>query len=199
VTNCDYGLFLNEHLAQPRPRYWYDPRFNNPACPVVGVTWHDAMNYCVWLQGRLARADLLPPGCVVRLPREVEWEKAASWDAARQHKRRYPWGDEWDGTRANTIDGRGAWYTAPIGCYPDGVSPYGLHDCIGNVWEWMIDQYTSYPGATQPFYEAGRYTLRGSSCASHHTHARCTYRSRLPPDVWRYHLGFRIVLGQPIR
>ncbi len=62
----------------------------------------------------------------------------------------------------------------------------------------MTDEYASYPGAAQPFHESGRYTLRGPSCASNATHARCTYRSRLPPDAWRYHLGFRIVVGQPI-
>ncbi|MFL5805007.1 MAG: SUMF1/EgtB/PvdO family nonheme iron enzyme [Roseiflexaceae bacterium] len=198
VTNCVYSMFLAENLAHPRPSYWYDPRFNNPTCPVVGVTWHDAMAYCAWLSARLARFGLLPQGLVVRLPREVEWEKAASWDERRQAKRRYPWGDEWNSALANTADGRGAWYTAPVGCYPDSVSSYGLHDCIGNVWEWMTDEYASYPGAAQPFHEAGRYTLRGSSCASNATHARCTYRSRLPPDAWRYHLGFRIVVGQPI-
>lgn len=199
VTNQAYGLFLAERVTHPRPRYWYDPRFNNPACPVVGVTWHDAMDYCAWLSARLVRAGLLQPGLVVRLPREVEWEKAASWDERQQTKRRYPWGDEWDSALANTADRRGAWYTAAVGCYPGGASPYGLHDCIGNVWEWTADQYTSYPGAAQPFHEAGRYTLRGSSCVSNPTHARCTYRSRLPPDAWRYHLGFRIVIGQPLK
>jgi formylglycine-generating enzyme required for sulfatase activity len=198
VTNRAYAAFLAENTAHSRPRYWYDPRFNNPACPVVGVTWHDATDYCAWLSVWLARAGQLPQGQVVRLPREAEWEKAASWDAGCQTKRRYPWGDEWDSARANTVDGRGAWYTAPVGCYSSGVSAYGLHDCIGNVWEWTADQYTSYPGAAQPFHEAGRYTLRGSSCASNPTHARCTYRSRLPPDAWRYHLGFRIVIGQPL-
>mgnify|MGYP001947991797 CR=1 FL=1 len=198
VTNREYKLFLDENRAVPRPHYWYDLRFNNPACPVVGVTWHDATNYCAWLTRRLTEMGKLAPGLVVRLPREVEWEKAASWDAQLQKQRRYPWGDEWDNTRANTADGRQNWYTAPIGCYPTGVSPYGAHDMIGNVWEWTIDQYRSYPNSSQPFDEAGRYTLRGSSCAAQPTHARCTYRSRLPPTAWRYHLGFRVVIGPPI-
>jgi iron(II)-dependent oxidoreductase len=161
------------------------------------VTWHDAVAYCAWLTARLRRVGLLPEGVVVRLPLEIEWEKAASWDEQRQVSRRYPWGDEWDSTRANTADGRGAWMTAPVGCYPEGVSPYGMHDSIGNVWEWTASEYASYPGAAQ-FHEAGRYTLRGSSCASNPTHTRCTYRSRLPANYWRYHLGFRIVLGRPI-
>lgn len=195
VTNREYSAFLAENLAYPRPRYWYDTRYNNPSSPVVGVTWYDARAYCSWLQSRLSRSGLLAPGMVVRLPREVEWEKASSWDLRRLTKLRYPWGDAWDSRYANTADARGNWTTAPVGCYPGGVSPYGLHDCVGNVWEWMIDTYASYPGSTAPFHESDHYVLRGSSCASNPTHTRSTYRSRLPPGYWRYHLGFRIVIG----
>ncbi|HEU5101581.1 MAG TPA: SUMF1/EgtB/PvdO family nonheme iron enzyme [Roseiflexaceae bacterium] len=198
VTNQEYAAFLADRPEYAVPRYWYDVRLNNPSGPVVGVTWLDAVAYCAWLTERLDRAGRLLSNQVVRLPLEAEWEKAASWDSQRQVKRRYPWGDEWSSERANTGDGRGAWLTAPVGCYPDGVSAYGLHDCIGNVWEWTASIYSSYPGAALAFHESGSYTLRGSSCASTPTHARCTYRSRLPTSYWRYHLGFRIVIGQPL-
>jgi formylglycine-generating enzyme required for sulfatase activity len=198
VTNHEYAAFLAARPSQPVPRCWYSLRLNNPSGPVVGVTWQDAMDYCAWLTEQLDRADRLPLGHVVRLPLEAEWEKAASWDPRRQVKQRYPWGDEWFSTRANTGDGRGDWQTVPVGCYPDGISPYGLHDCIGNVWEWTASTYASYPGAALVFSEPGSYTLRGSSCASTSTHARCTYRSRLPISYWRYHLGFRIVIGRPL-
>jgi formylglycine-generating enzyme required for sulfatase activity len=198
VTNFEYAVFLAENANQPKPRYWHDPRFNNPACPVVGVTWHEAAAYCAWLTRRLERFGLLKDGAVVRLPTEFEWEKAASWDALNNAKRRYPWGDEWDSARANTADRQGTWFTSPIGSFLAGVSPYGLYDCIGNVWEWTASAYASYPGAAAAFHEVGSYTLRGSSCASNPTHARCTYRSRLPAGYWRYHLGFRIVVGQPL-
>jgi formylglycine-generating enzyme required for sulfatase activity len=198
VTNQEYAAFLADRPEHPAPRYWHSPRLNNPSSPVVGVTWHDAVAYCAWLTERLDRAGCLSPGLTVRLPIEAEWEKAASWDARQQVRRRYPWGDEWSSARANTGDGRGAWLTAPVGSYPDGASAYGLHDCIGNVWEWTASTYASYPDAAQPFREPGSYTLRGSSCASTPTHARCTYRSRLPASYWRYHLGFRIVIGPPL-
>jgi formylglycine-generating enzyme required for sulfatase activity len=197
VTNQEYAAFLKDS-GHPQPRYWYDARFNNPACPVVGVTWHDAGKYCAWLQNRLEQAGLLPRHVVVRLPLEAEWEKAASWDPQRQLKHRYPWGDQWDNTRANTVRGRGVWMISPVGCYPDGMSAAGLHDCIGNVWEWTASVYRNYPGAASKFHEPGSYALRGSSCMSLPTHARCTYRSRLPADYWRYHLGFRIVIGRPL-
>jgi iron(II)-dependent oxidoreductase len=198
VTNQEYAAFLAACPWHAVPRYWYSLRLNNPSGPVVGVTWQDAIDYCAWLTERLDRAERLPIGHVARLPLESEWEKAASWDPRRQAKQRYPWGDEWFSTRANTGDSRGDWLTTPVGCYPDGTSAYGLHDCIGNVWEWTASTYASYPGAALVFSEPGSYALRGSSCASTPTHARCTYRSRLPISYWRYHLGFRIVIGRPL-
>jgi gamma-glutamyl hercynylcysteine S-oxide synthase len=198
VTYQEYARFLASATDYPQPHYWYDRRFDNPSQPVVGVTWEDANAYCRWLTTQLREAHLLSPDLVVRLPLEIEWEKAAAWNSRRRVKRRYPWGDEWSNRRANTAADRGAWLTVPVGCYPDGVSAYGVHDMIGNVWEWMAVEYASYPGAQVPFHEEGNYTLRGSSCASLPTNARCTYRSRLPANYWRYHLGFRIVLARPL-
>lgn len=195
VTNGEYARFLGETPAHPRPKYWFNQTYNNPSQPVVGVTQGDALAYCRWLMIKLHRAGVLPTTLEVRLPLEVEWEKAASWDPKRRVKRCYPWGEEWHSGAANTAEGRGAWVTAPVGCFPLGVSAYGTHDMIGNVWEWTASEYASYPGALAPFHESGAFTLRGSSCASLPTHARCTYRSRLPTDYWRYHLGFRVVLG----
>jgi formylglycine-generating enzyme required for sulfatase activity len=198
VTNHEFARFLANVPDHPLPHYWHDGRFDNPSQPVVGVTWEDANAYCRWLTTELHKAGQLPPELVVRLPLEVEWEKAAAWDPQRRVKRRYPWGDEWSSARANTADDRGAWLTVPAGCYPDGVSSYGVHDMIGNVWEWMANEYASYLGAHALFHEEGSYTLRGPSCASLPTHARCTYRSRLPASYWRYHLGFRIVIARPL-
>lgn len=198
VTNQEYARFLADVPSQPRPHYWHNPQFNNPSQPVVGVTWHDATAYCAWLTEKLTAAGLLGLGMVVRLPLEDEWEKAASWDPQQRAKRRYPWGDAWSSERANTAEARGAWTTTPVGCYPDGVSAYGLYDMVGNVWEWTVSEYASYPGTSTPFRDEGSYTLRGSSFSTLPTHARCTFRSRLPAGYWRYHLGFRIVIGQPL-
>jgi gamma-glutamyl hercynylcysteine S-oxide synthase len=198
VTNRDYERFLAANPAYPRPRYWHDPAHTNPSQPVVGVTWYDACAYCAWLTAQLRAADRLDATEVVRLPHEFEWEKAASWDAAHWAKRRFPWGDEWQPSWANTADERGAWTTTPIGCYPCGVSPYGAHDMIGNVWEWTANEYASYPGAPLPFYEPAKYVLRGASCQSLASNARNSFRNRLPPDYWRHHLGFRIVIAPPL-
>jgi Sulfatase-modifying factor enzyme 1/NACHT domain len=116
VTNQDFERMIPGH---PRDK-WSD----TDRQPVIWVSWHEARLYCRWL-GR---------GC--RLPSEQEWEKAAAWDAAAQHKRLYPWGDEFDASLCNTEEGnRGK--TSAVGDYPKGRSACGCEDMTGNVWEWI--------------------------------------------------------------
>lgn len=199
VTNGEYARFLRAVPGEPLPTYWHDPRLNNPSLPVVGVTWHQACGYAAWLTAELAARDLLPGGHVVRLPLESEWEKAATWGPHVRRKHAFPWGEAWETGRANTAEGRGAWMTTPVGCYPHGKSPYGVYDLIGNIWEWTASRYASYSGSPMPFERKSHYVLRGSSCVTLPEHARATYRSsHLPREYWRYHLGFRIVIGRPV-
>lgn len=90
--------------------------------PVVGITWRQAGIYCEWA-GK-------------RLPLPEEWEKAARGADGRK----YPWGDEWDGTRANwDEDGKIDGYRklAPACGFPRGSSPYGAENMAGNVREWV--------------------------------------------------------------
>ncbi|MDR0311599.1 MAG: formylglycine-generating enzyme family protein [Acidobacteriota bacterium] len=92
--------------------------------PVVYITWKDAEEYCK-SKGK-------------RLPTEQEWEYAARGPNGNK----YPWGNEWEAGRANTNEaGRDA---MDIGRFDD-VSPFGVHDMLGNVQEWTSSWYKSYP------------------------------------------------------
>jgi formylglycine-generating enzyme required for sulfatase activity len=113
--NVDYPPTLHEE-----GKGWYfDPAMGN--YPVVGATWRQAVDYCRWAKKRV--------------PSNAEWEKAARGTDGRM----YPWGNEWDGKRANwDDDGKVDGYKklAPVGSFPAGQSPYGVMDMAGNVREW---------------------------------------------------------------
>jgi gamma-glutamyl hercynylcysteine S-oxide synthase len=120
VSNKDYKDFIRS-TGYPAPAYWDDPRLNRPEQPVVGVSWYDAQAYCEY-RGK-------------RLPTEAEWEKSARGP----HGNLYPWGNDFDPSRANF--GLNQVTTMPVDSYPNGVSYYGLHNMAGNVFEWVSDWY----------------------------------------------------------
>lgn len=153
VTNAQYQRFL-QATGHRTPSYWPGSEYPSGQAdyPVVGVSWEDADAYCQWA-GK-------------RLPTEAEWERACRGNDGRI----YPWGDTWEPRRANIdLSGRPlrppsqteseqtAWDVAwqlvqvtpagqqpglrSVGTYPDGASPDGVMDMIGNAAEWVWDWY----------------------------------------------------------
>lgn len=138
VTVAQYRSFVTESGYIPSDKGCIIDIANHP---VSLFEWGDARAYCNWLNNRLRQWSGLPTflltlfeneGFRVCLPSEAEWEKAARGEDGRI----YPWGEvKPDSTKANYSE-TGMGKTTPVGCFPAGVSPYGLVDCAGNLWEW---------------------------------------------------------------
>jgi formylglycine-generating enzyme required for sulfatase activity/class 3 adenylate cyclase len=181
--------------GRSEPAFWQDPNFGarRPNRPVVGVAWYEPQAYCHWLTGHLRSTGKLGAGEVVTLPSEAEWEKAARG----AHGRRWPWGNQWDPSRANTLEGK-VRTTTPVGIYLDGESPYHALDMAGNVQEWTRSVYKLYPykpddGREDPESDEDR-CLRGGAWFFSADYARSAYRNGGKPGFAFSSVGFRCVV-----
>jgi formylglycine-generating enzyme required for sulfatase activity/tRNA A-37 threonylcarbamoyl transferase component Bud32 len=180
VTNEKYAEFLQDS-GHAEPKFWRNPELNGPQQPVVGVTWAEAAAYAAW-----AGKQLLT---------EAQWEFAARG----KQNRRYPWGvHEPDQTRANYGD----YLNMPsiVAMHEDGMTPEGIYDLAGNVYEWTADLLLPYdPAKRQAAMKAGevRRVVRGGSWHSPQSELRCTFRRGFFPESQVATVGFRC--GLPAR
>lgn len=156
--------------------------------PMTGVTWFGAWGYCGYYGWRL--------------PTEKEWEKAARGPLdGSKPTRPFPWGEEITRKNANFYASRDPFEdmnsfgsrTSPVGFYNgkaygdyltlDSVSPYGLYDMAGNVWQWTGD-----------VYEGMHYRfMRGGSKDTYDMDLRIWVRNNATPTYYSPGVGFRCV------
>jgi formylglycine-generating enzyme required for sulfatase activity len=177
---------------------------NFPNHPVVGVTWYEAVAFCLWLTGHLRQCGIIGAAEEITLPSESQWEKAARGPVLSGREgtggRVYPWGDDADPERAN-YDDTGIGATSAVGCFPGGASPYGVEDLSGNVWEWCRTKYEeSYDNYQNDNDLEGnvRRVLRGGSFDGSQGGVRCACRDVYSPNLRYGYFGFRVILASPL-
>lgn len=127
VVKGKEGWMPYEQLVEGEARKMFPPDtdWNIPVCL---VDWFDARAYCEWLGERTSAK--------IRLPGELEWEKAARGADGRA----YPWGEWFDPTFCKTRDSRSfTQQPEPVGTFSTDTSPYGVRDMAGGMREWVGD------------------------------------------------------------
>jgi formylglycine-generating enzyme required for sulfatase activity len=185
VTVAEYAYAVQAGAVKAPGTYervtWQDQQ-RYPDHPIAHIPWRQAQEYSKWL------AEVT--GQPWRLSTEAEWEKAARGTDGRM----YPWGDGWDAQRAaSTVQA-----IMPVGCHPQGASPYGVQDMVGYIHQFTSSRYLPYPYRFE-MSEAGRdgvegWVLRGGHHDATPVYGRRVYRQEHDlSDLSRY-IGVRLAL-----
>ena len=180
VTNAQYARFVRatKH-RKPDNTVWQEA--GKQVHPVVCVNWGDAQAYCGWAG--------------LRLPTELEWEKAARGTDGRE----FPWGKDWDQAKCRNPKNKGNGKTAGVWEYASGISAFGCYQMSGNVWEWCADGYDSNAyyrykrGDITISNNSGPRVVRGGSWDRFGTnYFRCAERVCYHPAFRLGYGGFRV-------
>ncbi len=216
VTNRDYLLFIqaggyanaslwsDEAWAWKKkerighPTFWrrsgnlwtYRTMFGDIRLPLdwpVYVSHAEAAAYAKWLDRKL--------------PTEEEFHRAAYGTSDERVERNYPWGDEAPSARYGNFD-FAQWDPSPVGSYPLGASAFGVHDIVGNGWEWTRTEFGPFPGFTpMPFYpgysanffDGKHYVMKGGSPRTAACMLRRSFRNWFQPHYPFVYATFRCV------
>lgn len=202
----EVGWQWREHEAITHPAFWvrdgsrWDWRgmFENvvlPAAWPVYVSYEEAAAFARW-RGR-------------RLPTEPEYHRAAFGTPSgpsgplNTDERDFPWGDAApDATRGNFDFA--SWDPVPVGARPQGASAWGVHDLVGNGWEWTstlfgpfpgFEPMASYPEYSADFFDGQHYVMKGASPATARELVRRSFRNWFRPNYPFVYAGFRTAIS----
>jgi len=170
---------MSSHLTDPRAQTF----------PVATIYWNEAQQYANWA-GK-------------RLPTEAQWEKAARGTDGRL----FPWGNKFSWDRGHfRRENVGGWdgrsiYTR-VGRYPQGASPCGALDMLGNQYEYTCEWMEPYPNNPErermrPYTGQQNVCLRGGSWYHGKAGIYAAKRFGFRPDESYYHVAFRTVWQPP--
>jgi iron(II)-dependent oxidoreductase len=184
------------------PRFWEQvdgawhwrgmfERIPLPALWPVYVTWAEASAFARW-RG-------------MRLPTEAEFHRAA-FGTPSGGERRWPWGDDERPVPPGNLDFK-TWDPAPIGSHPDGASAFGVHDLVGNGWEWTSTTFgpfegfvplPSYPEYSADFFDGDHFVMKGASPVTAAPLLRRGFRNWFRPRYPYVYATFRCVASHEV-
>lgn len=196
VTNGQYLEFVEQTGAEPswfwtrRDGHWFwRGMFELQRLPLdwpVYVTHDQATAYAQW-RGR-------------SLPTEAQYHRAA-FGTPEGSERRHPWGGDLPAARHGNFGFR-HWDPVPVGSFPAGASAWGVHDLVGNGWEWTstvfegfdgFEPMPSYPVYSQDFFDGEHFVLKGASPATAPQLVRRSLRNWFRPNYPYLYATFRCV------
>jgi ergothioneine biosynthesis protein EgtB len=188
-----WGWREHEHVEHPNfwerrsDRWFWRGMFDLIPLPLgwpVYVSFAEAAAYATW-RGR-------------RVPTEAEYHRAA-FGTPSGEERSFPWGeDQPDVTRGNFDFA--SWEPVPAGSRPAGASAWGVHDLIGNGWEWTstifapfagFSAMASYPEYSAEFFDGQHYVMKGASPATAKELVRRSFRNWFRPNYPYVYAKFR--------
>lgn len=193
VTNMQFQVFINDPDGYANPAWWdfsdqahkwrrdtplpRDSRFKGDERPRENVTWYEAMAFCNWLSAKT--------GLRIALPTDLQWQRAARGESDRL----FPWGNDFSTDYANTRESK-IRMTTVVMRYEKGLSPFGVFDMSGNVWEWCLNS-----GVKDSNNQEGENmrAIYGGSFISVCDRAQTNFHFNLNPEYYYGTIGFRLI------
>jgi len=175
--------------SKGRGGWLYRAMFEEVALPLdwpVYVSHAEAMAYARWA-GK-------------SLPSEEQWHRAA-YGSPDGSERNYPWGSETPNSSLGNFD-FSRWNPTPVNSFPAGRSAFGVHDLVGNGWEWTstvfapfpgFKPFPFYPGYSANFFDGKHFAMKGGSPRTGACMLRPTFRNWFQAHYQYVYAGFRCV------